>query len=244
MGDDQSNIDGVINLNFIYNKIQLGLTQHRDQPVETVTERTYLSPESIAWDLSEGEASKFEGRCLAIDEIHNVIDILEKIENDELTDIDFLELRACDHSCAGGALVVNNRFLTIERLRKRMQASKHEQQPPDFDDIQEYESYLFRQSKLSGEIPPRSIEQLDENMLVAMEKMEKLNRIMSVLPRIDCGACGAPACHTLARDVVQGKAKLNQCVFMQKLLCNEALMTPEESLELSEKTWGLKRFGE
>ena len=139
---------------------------------------------------------------------------------------------------------MNNRFLTIERLRKRMQASKHEQQPPDFDDIQEYESYLFRQSKLSGEIPPRSIEQLDENMLVAMEKMEKLNRIMSVLPRIDCGACGAPACHTLARDVVQGKAKLNQCVFMQKLLCNEALMTPEESLELSEKTWGLKRFGE
>ena len=33
-------------------------------------------------------------------QIHNVIDILEKIENDELTDIDFLELRACDHSCA------------------------------------------------------------------------------------------------------------------------------------------------
>ena len=153
VGDDQSNIDGVINLNFIYNKIQLGLTQHRDQPVGRVTERTYLSPESIAWDLSEGEASKFEGRCLAIDEIHNVIDILEKIENDELTDIDFLELRACDHSCAGGALVVNNRFLTIERLRKRMQASKHEQQQPDFDDIQEYESYLFKQGKLRKKIP-------------------------------------------------------------------------------------------
>ena len=39
VGDDQSNIDGVINLNFIYNKIQLGLTQHRDQPVPTVSER-------------------------------------------------------------------------------------------------------------------------------------------------------------------------------------------------------------
>ena len=171
-----------------------------------------------------------------------MIDILEKIENDELTDIDFLELRACDHSCAGGALVVNNRFLTIERLRKRMQASKHEQQQPDFDDIQEYESYLFKQGKLREKIPPRSIEQLDENMLVAMEKMEKLNRIMSVLPQIDCGACGAPACHTLARDVVQGKAKLNQCVFMQKILCNEALMTPEESLELSEKTWRINKI--
>ena len=110
------------------------------------------------------------------------------------------------------------------------------------DDIQEYENYLFKQGKLSGKIPPRSIEQLDENMLVAMEKMEKLNRIMGVLPQIDCGACGTPSCHTLARDVVQGKAKLNQCVFMQKILCNEALMTPDESLELSEKTWGVKRF--
>ena len=171
-----------------------------------------------------------------------MIDILEKIENDELTDIDFLELRACDHSCACGALVVNNRFLTIERLRKRMQASKHEQQQPDFDDIQEYESYLFKQGKLREKIPPRSIEQLDENMLVAMEKMEKLNRIMSVLPQIDCGACGAPACHTLARDVVQGKAKLNQCVFMQKILCNEALMTPEESLETFRKNVGIKKI--
>lgn len=173
----------------------------------TVTERTYLSPESIAWDLSEGEASKFEGRCLAIDEIHNVIDILEKIENDELTDIDFLELRACDHSCAGGALVVNNRFLTIERLRKRMQASKHEQQQPDFDDIQEYESYLFKQGKLSGKIPPRSIEQLDENMLVAMEKMEKLNRIMHVLPQIDWRGLRRPGLPHAGKGCRSGKGE-------------------------------------
>lgn len=63
-----------------------------------------------------GEASNYPGRCLAIDEIHNVIDILEKLENDELTDIDFLELRACDHSCAGGALAINNRFLIHRKI--------------------------------------------------------------------------------------------------------------------------------
>lgn len=118
VGDDQSNIDGVINLNFIYNKIQLGLTQHRDQPCGNGNRTHVPLPRIHRLGLVGGEASKFEGRCLAIDEIHNVIDILEKIENDELTDIDFLELRACDHSCAGGALVVNNRFLTIERLQQ------------------------------------------------------------------------------------------------------------------------------
>lgn len=241
VGDDTSSIDGVINLDFVYNKIQLGLTQHRDQPIALVPEQTYLSPESIAWALSEGEASKFDGRCLAIDEIHNVIDILEKLENDELSDIDFLELRACDHSCAGGALVINNRFLTIERLRKRIYTSEQNTRQ-HADDIQQYETFLLQQGQLTEEIPPRSIEKLDENMLVAMEKMEKINRIMQVLPRIDCGGCGAPSCQTLARDVVQGKAKLNQCLFMQKILCKEDLMTPDESLELSEKTWGLKRF--
>ena len=31
---------------------------------------------------------------------------------------------------------------------------------------------------------------------------------------------------------------------MQKILCKEDLMTPDESLELSEKTWGIKRFKE
>ena len=70
--------------------------------------------------------------------------------------------------------------------------------------------------QLSGEIPPRSIEKLDEDLSVAFQKMEKITRIMKVLPQIDCGACGTPSCQALAQDVVQGKAKLNQCIFMQK----------------------------
>ena len=65
---------------------------------------------------------------------------------------------------------------------------------------------------------------------------------MNFIPKIDCGACGAPSCRTLAEDVVQGKAKLNQCVFMQDVLMIENLLTPGESIELSEKIWGKERF--
>lgn len=240
VGEDASDIDGVINLDFLYNKIQMGLTLHKDNPLPPVPEQTYLSPDAIAWSLSEGEASRFEGRCLAIDGIHNVSDILEKIENDELLDIDYLELRACDHSCSGGTLTVNNRFLTIERLRKRMQLRTEAR--PSANDIPRHEDYLIANGRLREKIPPRSIDQLDDDFVAAMEKMEKIKRIMQVLPAIDCGACGAPSCQTLARDVVQGKAKLNQCVFMQKLLCKDALMTAGESLRLSERTWGISRF--
>lgn len=241
VGEEKSPLNGVINTDFLYNKIQLGITKHRDQPIKPVPEQTYLSPHSIAWSLSEGEASLFEGRCLAIDEIHNVIDILEKVEDDEITDIDFIELRACDHSCAGGALTTNNRFLTIERLRQRINKSEEKKYIPQ-DDIMEYKDYLKSQLPLTGKILPRSIEKLDENRLVALEKMEKINRVMKYIPRIDCGACGAPSCRTLAEDVVQGRAKLNQCVFIQKTIMRDGMLTPEESIEISERTWGKEKF--
>ena len=79
-------------------------------------------------------------------------------------------------------------------------------------------------------------------MMTALKKIEKMQRIMDVLPRIDCGACGSPSCSQLAEDVVQGDAKLNQCVFMQKVMTTEGLLTPQESFEISEMTWGKGRF--
>lgn len=241
VGEEKSSVDGVINMDFIYNKILLAINKNKDKPIDKVPEQYHLTPESIRWTLTDGEASHYAGRCLAIDEIHNVIEILEKLENDEITDIDFLELRACDHSCAGGALTINNRFLTIERLQKRMEnyVKNHYH---TVNKMPQYRDFLNEQIRLTGKILPRSIEKLDENMLIAMEKMEKINRIMKVLPQIDCGACGTPSCRTLAQDVVQGKAKLNQCVFMQKILTKEGLITPEESMELSAKIWGAEKF--
>ena len=241
VGEEKSSVDGVINMDFIYNKILLAINKNKDKPITKVPEQYHLTPESINWTLTGGEAAHYTGRCLAIDEIHNVIEILEKLENDEITDIDFLELRACDPSCAGEALTINNRFLTIERLQKRM-TNYIRNNYTSTNKMPQYREFLNEQIRLTGEIRPRSIEKLDENMLIAMEKMEKINRVMKVLPQIDCGACGAPSCQALAQDVAQGKAKLNQCVFMQKILTKEGLITPEESMELSCKIWGEEKF--
>lgn len=241
VGEEESPVDGVINMDFIYNKILLSINKHKSEPQPKVPEQYHLTPQSIQWTLTGGESSNYAGRCLAIDEIHNVIDMLEKIENDELTDIDFLELRACDHSCAGGALTINNRFLTIERLHKRLQ-QYIENDYISINKMPQYKDFLIKQMHLSGNISPRSIEKLDEDLSVALEKMEKIDRIMKILPRIDCGVCGAPTCNALAQDVVQGKAKLNQCIIMQKILTREGLLTPEESMELSAKVWGIDKF--
>ena len=62
--------------------------------------------------------------------MENVIDFLEKLESGHVSDIDFLEMRACDQGCAGGILCPGNRFLTVERLeqrQKRLQQLKDQQ---------------------------------------------------------------------------------------------------------------------
>jgi Na+-translocating ferredoxin:NAD+ oxidoreductase RNF subunit RnfB len=241
VGEEKSLINGVINMDFIYNKVLLSIKQNKPEKREIVLDK-HMSRRSIGWTLTNGEASQYSGRCLAIDEIHNVIEVLEKLENEEITDVDFLELRACDHSCAGGVLATENRFLAIERLRKRA-AWYHKNKPiilPE-KEIENYREYLLDNISIN-EVEPRSILSLDSDMMVAMKKMKKINRIMKVLPQIDCGACGAPRCQALAEDVVQGKAKMTQCVFLQKMLTKENLISPQESFDISEATWGKSRF--
>lgn len=241
VGEEESLIDGVINMDFIYNKVLLSIKQNNKE-AKQYPENIHMSRRSIGWTLTNGEASQYDGRCLAIDEIHNVIEVLEKLENEEITDVDFLELRACDHSCAGGVLATQNRFIAIERLRKRA-AWYHRNKPVIMEqkEIEEYKPYLSENISIN-KVDPRSILSLDSDMMVAMEKMKKINRIMKVLPQIDCGACGAPRCQALAEDIVQGKAKMTQCVFLQKMLTKEELISPQESFDISENTWGKKRF--
>ncbi|MBN2598801.1 MAG: 4Fe-4S binding protein [Marinifilaceae bacterium] len=241
VGEEKSFIDGVINMDFIYNKVLLSIKRNKSEGIKYELNK-YMSRRSIGWTLTNGEASQYSGRCLAIDEIHNVIEVLEKLENEEIKDVDFLELRACDHSCAGGVLTTENRFLAIERLRKRGDWY-HRNRPIILEEkeIEKYRPYLLENISIRN-IEPRSILSLDTDMMEAMKKMAKINRILKVLPSIDCGACGAPRCQALAEDVVQGKAKMTQCVFLQKMLTKEGLITPQESFDISENTWGVKRF--
>ena len=46
-----------------------------------------------------------------------------------------------------------------------------------------------------------------------MQKMIKLEEIYDSLPKLDCGSCGSPSCHSLAEDIVRGYAKETDCIF-------------------------------
>jgi len=175
---------------------------------------------------------------MAIDGIHNVVKFLERLENDEVPALDFLELRSCSQGCAGGILLTGNRFLTVERLQKRASRYPKARQVNPVDMGKE----KVKEQLIAQEVKSRPVFVLDENRMRALGKMEKINRILCFLPGIDCGGCGAPNCHALAEDIVQGKARLTDCIFLQSRYVNEQKIKPEKAYKNMENTWGEKRF--
>ncbi|MBV2246011.1 MAG: 4Fe-4S binding protein [Lentimicrobium sp.] len=239
VGEDKSPISGVINMDVLFNKVYRKVKTRNNQSC-SLPVYTDLPATARCWALTNGEAPLAKGRTLAIDEINNVIDFLEKLEDDEINDVDFVELRACDESCAGGVLTVSNRFLTAERLRNHKTTTPEpsdSEHPDGFRHIRENHAEIRKHITIE-EVKPRSIMKLDDNIAEAMRKMEKVNRIMQLLPMVDCGVCGAPSCQALARDIALNQANLHDCVFIQKILEQKGELSLEESIKIMQEIWG------
>jgi len=165
----------------------------------------------IGWATSGGEAAALlKEKYLAADGIDNVSKILEELEDEKLRDITFVELNACTGGCVGGAFSVENPFIAkarIQRVRKYLPFSHNRME--DGDRFQKERNW-----QVSLEEYP--ISKLDEDMSVALKKVRCMEKLEEEFPGLDCGACGAPTCRTLAEDIVQGRAKRTDCLFVLK----------------------------
>ncbi|MGC9354030.1 MAG: [Fe-Fe] hydrogenase large subunit C-terminal domain-containing protein [Mariniphaga sp.] len=236
VAEKESIVTGIINMKDVYNRIMKLIPAQ--EYTDTSAFRKYLSKEGILWSLPRGETSWFKKRSMAIDGIHNVVKFLERLENDEVPPLDFLELKSCNQGCAGGILLTGNRFLTVERLQKRAARYSRAGQIS----TSEWDKESIKKKLVSEKIEPQPVFVLDENRTRALEKMQRINDILCQLPGIDCGGCGAPNCHALAEDIVLGKARMSSCVFLQKKFVKEHKMKAEKAYRNLEKVWGEKRF--
>lgn len=248
VGDETSDITGVINMDFIFNKVYTSVKQgHLGKTTCQVPSLSALEPQEMLWSLTEGESSRMPGRALAIDEISNVIEFLERLENEENRDIDFLELRACDQSCAGGILTSGNRFFTVERLRKRAEEASSEQPgeglKQEAASMMQYRDFLIENIGVK-KVLPRSMDKLDDDTKRALLKMQMVREIMKSLPYVDCGLCGSPTCNALAQDIAQGRAEITHCIFVQKKYEQKEWLSHNESMEIMKEIWGDDKFGE
>lgn len=164
--------------------------------------------EGIGWAASGGEGiATGVKKYIAVDGIHNVIKILEDMEDGKLSDVDFVEALACAGGCVGGPLAVENNFVARSRIQRICKNN------PGAEKIDIPEGLNCFWDK---PVKPRTIMNLDDNIERAMEKMTEIERIYQKLPQLDCGSCGSPSCHALAEDIVRGYAQENDCIFILK----------------------------
>ncbi|MDD2231581.1 MAG: [Fe-Fe] hydrogenase large subunit C-terminal domain-containing protein [Sphaerochaetaceae bacterium] len=226
--------DGVLNLDTVYNMVRNSITKNKKKfSLETCegSELPEATSVSSTWSLINGETVAKATRHLAIDEIHQVIDFLEYVEEDDEFNIDYLEFKACAEGCVGGILCTRNKFLAKERL-SRLASTLPDELSDDMKQRISKFADLMRSS--AYEEPPEEDHsiKLDADIETAIHKMEKVRKITSALPGIDCGLCGAPTCEELAQDIAQGGASIRQCTVLR-------LKDPKELNTLA-RIWGEK----
>jgi len=234
-------ISGVINMNFLYNKVFAVLASAK---VENKSiEKQQLKDFEMLWSLTGGESIHARGRSLAIDGIINVIEFLEKLENSPAGTFDFLELRACDQSCAGGILTVHNRFLTSERLYDRAKNFKIKYADKAFEpSIIDENKNILKSYALSQNTLLESSMKIDNDLSEGIKKIMKVRDLVNILPLMDCGICGSPTCKAFAEDIVQGRKKLEYCLFYNLFTIYKNKEQFAEIINIIKEIWGNQKF--
>ena len=201
--DYKSKVDHVISIKDIYFKL-LSVMKSKSE-VDTLADSGVIG---VCWAATGGEATAiFQDDYLAADGIDNCIKVLDQIENENISNVNFVELNACTGGCVGGVLAVENPYVAKARLRgmrRYMPFSKHF--------IPQEEIASVPSELLFSEFPHYDpITRLSPSLIQSMWMMSEINKIREDLPGIDCGSCGAPTCRAFAEDIVKGQASVEDC---------------------------------
>jgi Fe-S-cluster-containing hydrogenase component 2 len=204
---------GAIPFRNIYNSLQI---HGRSIRKESMISIPHPIDENWKWaDPGKWIESIQIDRLVVVDGIRNVSEILDRVENGFLEEIQFIEAWACPGGCLGGSLLTENPYLARANLnhwRKAKQAYI-KMEPRDSDFL----SSFSERYRMNPRPFPRPGLRLDEDMARAIAKLREIDRVVKLLPGIDCGSCGCPTCLAFAEDVVQGYAQEGDCLYWQRL---------------------------
>ena len=214
-------VDGVIGISSIYGDLLSKLKNIKDTP--NLRKATQAG---LGWAVTGGESRLVKGvHRLNVDGITNVNKVLEEVVMGKLKDVDFIEGLACTGGCVGGPLTVENPFMAKERIRKMLNDEKGE--IPELPERPNYRDLMWEK-----EIQSLGVLRLDDDIVMAMQKMEIMEILHKNLPGLDCGSCGAPTCRALAEDIVRGQADEVDCLFK---LREKVTYLAEKMVEISSK---------
>ena len=225
IGHEESAVDGAISVLEIYGLLSSHTRSHEvDESLMTA------SRFGVGWANSGGEANAVcPENSMAVDGIENVIRVLEEIENDKLRDLAFFEGSACTGGCVGGPLNFENNYVARNLIRRLMEVD------PSLTPEMKVDVSLLSKYPLYSPDPilPNSAMKLDDDIVEAMRKMERIESIYKRLPGYDCGSCGSPTCRTFAEDIVQDFARELDCVHIMK---QQIKIMAQQMVNLAEMT--------
>ena len=206
---NKSNVDGVISIKDVCIKMS-----RLFQKIESVRELRSAGSSGVMWAASGGEAEATNAaKFIAVDGIHNVIEVLEAIEDGKLSDIEYVEALACPGGCVGGPLTAENSFAARAKIQRICKSIDDGENPFDEDLNMFWDQAMVY----------RPIMNLDSDINEAMRKMNRIEELYEQFPKLDCGSCGSPSCRALAEDIVRGYAKVTDCIFKLREMASDML---------------------
>ncbi|MDR1131683.1 MAG: 4Fe-4S dicluster domain-containing protein [Oscillospiraceae bacterium] len=208
MGTVKSEVDLAVSVGEIYPALLAAMNKCAESYPETDSAQSGRT--GLSWGNSGGEAgATFTVRYLAADGIENVINVLEEIEGDRLSDQDFVELSACPAGCVGGVLNIENPYVAATRI-KQLRSYR----PVSCNNIagEEIPELLC----WDAAVEPVAAMRLDPVPGQSLGMMRRIEEIWSRLYGLDCGSCGAPSCRALAEDIVLGYSTEDACIYLLK----------------------------
>lgn len=168
--------------------------------------------EGISWVRDGGEAKSLGIlNYLVVDGVKNVLKVLDDLDLGKLKGINFVEGRMCSGGCVGGPLNVQNPYLSRVKIRMLEETGTGKIDLSTYDFLKS-NNYFFKDA-IKAESSPYK---LGDDITTAIDKMRRLEEILQELPGINCGSCGAPNCRALAEDIVNGGARITDCIFKLK----------------------------
>jgi len=208
----KSHLDGAISISDIYAPLLSAMEGIKKGSYRKALESICIL--GVGWAMVGGICRTLRIKnSLAVSGLGEILKVFDAIERGKLRNIDFIETYSCPQGCVGGSLTVENLYISYNKILKLIETLEYEQIKacPDIREVRKLykQKYFF----IKGKLEPRPLKPLDKDLAKAIKKRKEKEDIYESLPKIDCGACGAPTCLTFAEDIVRGYAELTDCIF-------------------------------
>jgi len=210
----KSDLDGTVGISDVYNGILSAALAYKENDLKTKLQDYLFSEDMFQWSTGEGQRKNLrDHRYMSLTGLSNIIQVFDDIEKGKLRNIDFLECYACWGGCINGNLTVDNLYVTRSKLQ-RLAAELPDKRA--LIDVEVKKRHPRENLYAKAPIRPRPLKGGMGELKERIKRVKDAEVVLSTLPGLNCGLCGAPNCKTLAKDIASGDAQKTECIFFSR----------------------------